>query len=100
MIDIISELQTWYTNTCDGEWEHGSGIRIETLDNPGWSVEIDLRGTALVKMTFDEIDINRDESNWIRCRITDGMFEGFGGSNNLAEVIAIFLSWSGKGNPS
>jgi hypothetical protein len=30
-----SLLEAWYASRCDGEWEHGYGISIETLDNPG-----------------------------------------------------------------
>ncbi|MEH0820740.1 Imm53 family immunity protein [Micromonospora sp. CPCC 205714] len=40
-------LQAWYATQCDGEWEHEFGIQIETVDNPGWSVSIDLGDTAL-----------------------------------------------------
>ena len=37
-------LERWYQAQCDGDWEHHSGVTIETLDNPGWLVKIDLRG--------------------------------------------------------
>ncbi|WP_203237204.1 Imm53 family immunity protein [Streptomyces gilvosporeus] len=37
-LDPLSSLTAWYTSQCDGGWEHEYGIRIETLDNPGWSV--------------------------------------------------------------
>ncbi len=35
----LSRLQRWYSAQCDGDWEHGLGVRIETLDNPGWMVQ-------------------------------------------------------------
>ena len=38
MSDELSWLQQWYSAHCDGEWEHGFGVTIATLDNPGWSV--------------------------------------------------------------
>ena len=38
-------LQQWYAEQCNGDWEHEFGIKIETLDNPGWSLEIDLAKT-------------------------------------------------------
>ena len=45
--ESLVRLQLWYSRQCDGDWEHGLGIRIESLDNPGWSVRIDLKGTNL-----------------------------------------------------
>jgi hypothetical protein len=40
-------LQRWYAEQCDGKWEHSYGVRIETLDNPGWQITVDLNGTGL-----------------------------------------------------
>ncbi|MEW1657997.1 Imm53 family immunity protein [Streptomyces sp. NPDC093707] len=45
-LDPLSSLTAWYTSQCDGDREHEYGIRIETLDNPGWSVEIDRAAKA------------------------------------------------------
>ena len=33
-------LQQWYADHLDGEREHQNGVRIETLDNPGWSLSV------------------------------------------------------------
>ena len=41
----LSALEKWYSGQCKGEWEHGYGVRIDTLDNPGWRVHIALHGT-------------------------------------------------------
>nr|TKK07812.1 hypothetical protein SrhCFBP13529_11555 [Stenotrophomonas rhizophila] len=43
----LDRLQKWYADQCDGDWEHSFGIRIDTLDNPGWTVSVDLTDTAL-----------------------------------------------------
>jgi hypothetical protein len=32
----LSRLSTWYQSQCDERWEHSFGLKIETLDNPGW----------------------------------------------------------------
>ncbi|MFJ5673999.1 Imm53 family immunity protein [Streptomyces sp. NPDC093097] len=45
-LDPLSSLTAWYTCQCDGDWEHEYGIRIETLGNPGWSVEIERAAKA------------------------------------------------------
>jgi hypothetical protein len=59
MSDDLSWLQRWYSAHCDGEWEHGFGVTIETLDNPGWSVKIDVEGTELV---FTPLSLQRMQS--------------------------------------
>ena len=41
----FSLLSDWYESNCNDDWEHGYGVKIETLDNPGWLVQIDLFGT-------------------------------------------------------
>jgi hypothetical protein len=43
----LKALQEWYAAMSDGDWEHELGISIETIDNPGWVVSIDLEGTPL-----------------------------------------------------
>ncbi|MFT5930929.1 MAG: hypothetical protein ACI93G_000001, partial [Hyphomonas sp.] len=40
-------MPRWYQSQCDGDWEHSFGLKIESLDNPGWSVHVDLEGTSL-----------------------------------------------------
>ena len=47
-------LAHWYAAHCDGDWEHDFGIRIQTLDSPGWSISIDLSGTAAAREGFEE----------------------------------------------
>ena len=55
MSDELSWLQQWYSAHCDGEWEHGFGVTIATLDNPGWSVTIDVEGTQLASTPFESV---------------------------------------------
>ncbi len=94
MTDSLENLQAWFAQQCDGTWEHQRGVKIETLDNPGWSVEIDLEGTSLENKTFKDIDLSRNNINWIRCRVQKGRFQGFGGPENLNEILQTFLVWS------
>src|SRR5690348_1300611 len=44
-MEIIEWIQAWYLDQCDGHWEHQYGMVIETLDNPGWSIRVELEGT-------------------------------------------------------
>jgi immunity protein 53 of polymorphic toxin system len=62
--DVLTWLQGWYATQTDGDWEHSNGITIATLDNPGWSVEIDLADTALAGQVFDRRETHRSEDDW------------------------------------
>lgn len=84
----------WFESNCDEDWEHSYGIKIYTLDNPGWTIEIDLAETRLSNVVFSTTTIDRSESDWIYCTVTDGVFRGAGGINNLDELIEIFLNWA------
>jgi hypothetical protein len=87
-------LQKWYESHCDGEWEHGEGLVIESLDNPGWMVRISLRGTALESRQFQEISRLEPDRDWIRCWIEDGKFQGAGGPQMLDEILQTFVDWA------
>lgn len=43
-MDILSWVEDWYKEHCDGVWEHDYGITIGTLDNPGGMSELILMG--------------------------------------------------------
>ena len=45
--ETLDRLVAWYQSQCDGDWEHGEGIEISTLDNPGWSIRVSVVDTAL-----------------------------------------------------
>jgi hypothetical protein len=93
-VDSLAWLQNWYTRQCDGDWEHTSGIKIETLDNPGWSVNIDLQDTRYNELpNVAIVDKKSDDSDWIVCRIVDGRFEGRGDAQKLLVIIQKFRSW-------
>ena len=93
--DFIGLLK-WYQKHCNGDWEHRYGLKIDTLDNPGWMLIIDLCGTQLGDHSFEEIDFEQPDGKWIQCSIANGQFQGFGGPLNLEGLIKIFLSWNNK----
>ena len=76
---MINWLENWYSSQCDGSWEHFYGIKIETLDNPGWAVEID-------RVISD--------NDWLSCRLQNNKFEGFGDVSKLYEILEIFRKWA------
>ncbi|MEK3825873.1 Imm53 family immunity protein [Paenibacillus sp. FSL K6-1558] len=93
-MDTLLWLQNWYYQHCNGDWEHTYGVKIDTIDNPGWSVEINLVETCLENEHFDSIDIERDEENWYYCNVRDGKFIGAGGARNLEEILNSFRQWA------
>lgn len=89
--DLIRLLESWYTTECNGDWEHTYGITIETLDNPGWLLKVDLNETTWSELRLPiEID-QRSEDDWIQTEVKDSKFLGCGGPGNLNELIARFL---------
>lgn len=87
----LQQLQSWYENQCDGDWEHSYGIEIETLDNPGWWLSVDLADTQWAELTQARNIDRRTDSDWVQTEITDGKFIGAGGPENLSELIELFL---------
>lgn len=94
MDNVIVWLETWYAGQCDGDWEHAYGIRIDTIDNPGWRVAIDLSGTDLEDRPFDGSSEGSGPTNWIRCRVEDNVFKGYGGPVNLLDILSRFRAWA------
>jgi Immunity protein 53 len=100
MNDLLRRLQTWYLEQCDGGWEHENGVKVETIDNPGWMLSVDLRGTSAANVPFAPVEEQRSETDWVSCRIQSQRFEGFGGPSNLEELLLIFLNWVEANGPT
>lgn len=56
-MNSLKWIQDWYIKQCNEEWEHSYGIRIESLDNPGWALQISLLDTDLENGPFSRIEI-------------------------------------------
>jgi hypothetical protein len=89
----IEWLQGWYRSHCDGDWEHDCGIRISTLDNPGWSLSIDLGGTSKADCVVPRNLVERSENDWVSVVVKDGQFKAHGGPENLSEMIRLFAEF-------
>jgi hypothetical protein len=95
-MSILGELQEWYESQCNEDWEHQFGVSIGTLDNPGWTVIIDLDGTGLADEPFQAIEDLRSGRDWIKCWVENAKFNGAGGPQKLEEILTIFLRWAQK----
>ena len=94
----LHRLQNWYRSQCNEDWEHSFGVKIDTLDNPGWMVKIDLAETTLEQKPFEPLyrgDSDTD-ADWIVCKLDAKQFVGYGGASNLSELLRIFLDWAGS----
>jgi hypothetical protein len=95
MNDELTALQSWYASQCDGDWEHQDGIEINTLDNPGWRIVINLDDTELAGKPFEAVEENYEhETDWLRCWVADGKFQAAGGPLKLTRILRIFLDWA------
>lgn len=90
----VGELQAWFLAHCDGDWEHNNGVSITTLDNPGWSIEIDLIHPELEARSFARHEDHRDADDWIVCWKDELGFRAACGPPGLAETIAVSLDWA------
>ena len=88
-MDILQWLQEWYLSQCDGMWEHGYGISIDTLDNPGWKVVVDGQ-TGREALTF-MIDYGDDD--WLSVNASAERFDGTGDPGKLAQLLACVKDW-------
>ncbi len=89
----IGWLQDWYLSQCNDDWEHQFGIKVETLDNPGWKIEIDLSETELSEASFAPQRIERSANDWISCKVVDDKFQAACGPRNLTETLELFRQW-------
>ena len=97
MTDELTALQRWFATQFEREWDHDQGIEINTLDNPGWRVVIQLEGTALETVPFEVVEENYEhETDWVRCWVQDGHFQGAGGPEKLQRLLRIFLDWAAR----
>lgn len=92
----LQRLQRWYRTQCNEDWEHSYGVKIDTLDNPGWTVAIDLAETVLLGKHFEPLTRghSEDDPDWIFCSVVDNRFVGHGGAGNLSELLGVFLEWA------
>jgi len=95
-VDLLTWIQNWYYKHCDGDWEHEYGVKIDTLDNPGWAVDIDLVDTDLESASFERIEVERSEQDWVHCSVQEQIFRGRGGPKNLEDILEIFRQWASR----
>lgn len=66
-------------------------IEITTLDNPGWFLKVNLKGTKFEKAFFPQKKELRSENNWIVCNYENAEFSCFCGPLNILEAMQFFV---------
>ncbi|MFF4649688.1 immunity 53 family protein [Streptomyces sp. NPDC001380] len=87
-------LQGWCLSHCDGQWEHEWGVRIDTLDNPGRTVSVGLRGTPLEGRAHLRREIDRSDGDRVEAWSARGAFHAACGPRNLTEALTLFRTWA------
>lgn len=90
-MSIIGVLQNWYKSICKSCI--CTGIQIETVDNCEWHVSIDLFDTVYENEPFDSVYVKKDDNCWFKCSKENSIFKGYGGIQNLEDILNIFCSW-------
>ncbi|OQX97511.1 MAG: hypothetical protein B6I24_08570 [Bacteroidetes bacterium 4572_128] len=83
-------LENWYESHHDGDWEHTYGIRIETIDNPGWKIEIDIAETKFENLEQIFCLIENNENDWHGIEIKNKKYTAVGDIKKLDFLIGKF----------
>ena len=87
---LLQWFQAWFQSECNGDWEHGFGVYINTIDNPGWHVQIGLVDTELGGL---EIDYNLEEgteNDWYNISIKENKYNAAGDPTKLEFLLENF----------
>jgi hypothetical protein len=95
--NAVNHLAEWYSRQCDGDWEHEYGIEITTLDNPGWLIRVDLKGTELEGLTIPRAGANSDDGPWLDYHADGEVFIGTCDVRSLPLLLAKFQELSHTG---
>jgi hypothetical protein len=88
--DSLKWLQNWLQEQANGDWEHGHGINIHTVDNPGWWITIDLTDTEYEDMYYDAPTVEVSETDWYFYRFDKQEFTASGDPSKLEFLLDKF----------
>lgn len=93
-MQAVHFLESWYLTQSNGEWEHSRGVTIESLDNPGWMVTIDLIETPLQNIPMSPVREERSRRDWLLCEVDNNQFRGQGDPQKLLRILELFQNWA------
>lgn len=83
-------LCDWYNKNCNGYWEHYYGIKIETIDNPGWAITIDTEGSTEELKNIPWAFFEKNPTDWYGYKVEEKKFEASGDPSKLEHLINLF----------
>lgn len=101
--DNLDWLARWYLSQCNDDWEHTYGVKIDTLDNPGWTLKIDLFETELDGLAFEKVSVGecaqdleqwRRLGSWWAAEVKGAVFHIDCGPLDLSNAVGIFRKWA------
>lgn len=87
---VVKWIEEWFKSQCNDDWEHRHGIEIRTLDNPGWSVKVDLSGTPFQDLLIENPVVEKSEDDWYSIDVKDGFYKGYGDPSKLEFLLLQF----------
>jgi hypothetical protein len=90
-MNTLEQIQKWFLNQCDRDWEQEYGIKIETLGNPGWDITIDVSETPLERVSIENPTIENSDDDWYFFKVKDGKFIAAGDPGKLEFLLKKFL---------
>jgi Immunity protein 53 len=95
MNNKLLAIEQWLGRQTEDYLSTEKAIQIETLDNPGWGVRVDLKGTSALSGDIDTAEFEENADYWFHCSIAQKKFIGYGGVHNLSSILTCFTSWAG-----
>ncbi len=87
----LEKLQNWYIQQIDGDWEHTYGVKIDTLDNPAWLLEVDLAQTKYQNLNIEYQIFEKSKTDWYAIKIQNHKFKATGDPTKLDILISKFF---------
>lgn len=80
----------WLSRWCGERRNCGRpvSITIDTLDNPGWSLKVELGADESSDVPHSTTASTSNPHDWTAIRLESGRFEGFGGPLSLGALLA------------
>lgn len=91
MMTNLEKLQSWYIQQIDGDWEHTYGIKIDTLDNAGWILQVDLAETPHQNLNLAYQLFEESDTDWYFVKTQNQKFEAGGDPTKLDFLIEKFF---------
>jgi hypothetical protein len=95
-VDGLEWITTWYAEQCKIENPINRKILICTIDNPGWSITIGVKGLWAQREKLETL-LNASGCSreivgvdWMNASVNDQVFKGYGGPKKLGFLIDTF----------